>query len=220
MADDPLAIHQARGLSGGHPVCRLVETQLQLGVVARAGLNRARDRPRPVAELHSIHAGPVTSKHRVAHPNGPDGQLVPLADDDPIGRRVGGQHVERLPGGDPEAAALADRELVMAAMAPDGASRAVHDLPGSLTQPGVASEERALALAREEAEVLALALVGHREPGASGDLAGLGLGQLRERKAQSGQRVRRSAESMYVWSLAESTAAANSGPSPSSTTRA
>ena len=48
----------------------------------------------------------------------------------------------------------------------------------------MAGEERALALAGEEAEVLALALGGHRQARGGGELAHLGLRQVGEREAQ------------------------------------
>ena len=58
----------------------------------------------------------------------------------------------------------------------------------------MAAQERALALAGEEAEVLALgACAATGEPGAGGDLAHLGLGQLGEREAQPAEQSRAAA---------------------------
>jgi hypothetical protein len=55
----------------------------------------------------------------------------------------------------------------------------------------VAGEERALALAGKETEVLALGLARDREPGPGRDLAHLGLRQLGEREAHQCERFRR-----------------------------
>ena len=52
----------------------------------------------------------------------------------------------------------------------------------------MAGEERALAGAGEEAQVLRLALVGDRQPGRARELAHLGLAQLAEREAQPRER--------------------------------
>ena len=65
------------------------------------------------------------------------------------------------------------------------AGRAIDDRARAVAEAAVAREERALALAGEKAEVLALGLVGDREPGRGGELAHLGLGQLGEREAQA-----------------------------------
>ena len=79
----------------------------------------------------------------------------------------------------------------------------------------MAGEERALALAREEAEVLALAL--GRPPASPARRRARGSRGLV--RSASGKRSRasesaRSAESMYVWSLAESAARGQQGALP------
>ena len=97
---------------------------------------------------------------------------------------VGGEHVERLGSGDADPAALADREVVVARVTADRAAGAIEharprDRAGRRGGGGTP-----LALAGEEAEVLALGLAGDGEAVAGGDLPHLGLGQLGEREAQ------------------------------------
>ena len=55
----------------------------------------------------------------------------------------------------------------------------------------MAAQEAALALAGEEAEVLALGLLGDREAVAGGDRPHLGLGQLGQREAEPAEQLRR-----------------------------
>ena len=84
------------------------------------------------------------------------------------------EHVERLGRGDADAAALADGEVVVAVVAPDHGAVAVHDLARAASRRrAVAAQERAPAEAGDEAEVLALALVGHRQAGVARELAHL-----------------------------------------------
>ena len=72
---------------------------------------------------------------------------------------VGGEHVERLGAADAEPAPLADGEVVVARCARRARRPARSTIaPGPLAEAAVAGEERALALAGEEAEVLALGL--------------------------------------------------------------
>ena len=103
-----------------------------------------------------------------------------------LARDVGGEHVLRLGGGDAQALALADREVVGAAVAAELAPGAVDDRARAVADAAVAGEERGLAGAGEEAEVLGLALVGHGQPRRAGERADLRLGQLAEREAQPG----------------------------------
>ena len=104
------------------------------------------------------------------------------ADRDRVGGGVGGDDVERLRRDDADPAALADGEVVVAAVAADGATGAVDDGALALAQAAVAAQEAALALAGEEAEVLALGLAGDGEAVAGGDRPHLGLGQLGQGK--------------------------------------
>src|SRR4051812_44970097 len=98
-------------------------------------------------------------------PDPTGGELVAGPGDHPIRLGVGAEHVERLARAHPEAAALTDCEVVVAAVRAEGASRAIHDLPGSVFETGVAAQKLAFALSGEEAEVLALGPARHLEPG-------------------------------------------------------
>src|SRR5690606_2448973 len=100
------------------------------------------------------------------------------------GARVGPQHVERRPVRQPQALALADREVVVAAVLPQHLAARAHDLAAAILQAPVAAQERARALAGEEAEVLSLALAGDGRVVAGGERAHLVLAQLGEREAQ------------------------------------
>ena len=93
------------------------------------------------------------------------------------------EHVERLLGVDAEPLALTDGELVLAAVAAERAPGAVDDRPRPLAHAAVAREERRLAGAGQEAEVLRLALIGDGQAGVAGERAHLRLGQLAEREA-------------------------------------
>ena len=84
----------------------------------------------------------------------------------------------------------------MAAMTAENAAAAIDDLALALAQARRGGQEGALALAGEEAEVLALALRGHREARVRRDAPNLGLGQLGEREAQVGEGPGATAESM------------------------
>ena len=92
--------------------------------------------------------------------------------------RVHAHHVEGLAGGDPEAPALAHRVMDGAAMLPQRPPGQVHDLPraglgGAL---GPRAHELPVMAALDEADVLALDLLRHPEPGPPGGGPGLGLG--------------------------------------------
>src|SRR5688572_25447372 len=84
-----------------------------------------------------------------------------------------------------ESATLADGELVLAVVAAEHAAVAVDDLARP-AQAGaaVAAQEGAAAEACHEAEVLALALVRHRQAGVAGEGADGVLGQAAEREAE------------------------------------
>src|SRR4051794_10926215 len=144
-----------------------------------------------VAQLHRVDRAALAVQDRVADADAALLQLGAGADGDGVGGGVGGEHVEGLRGGDADAAALADGEVVVAAMAAEGAAGGVEDRAVALAQAAVAAEEAALALAGEEAEVLALGLAGDGEVVAGGDLADLGLGQLGEREAEAAEQLRR-----------------------------
>ena len=115
------------------------------------------------------------------------------ADGDRVRRRILRGHVEGLGRRDADSAALADGEVVVAAVAADHAARAVEDVALAVVEVAVAPQESGLALAGEEAEVLALGLAGDREFVAGCDLPHLGLGQLGQRETEPRQHRRRQA---------------------------
>ena len=189
VTDDHVASHQACELARRGTVDRLSELQLEPSTCA--GPNPARQRLGPVAELDAVDLRSGAVQHRVAHRDLRGRERRPRADRDRVRLAVLGQHVERLRGGDAEPLALADREQVLATVATDGPPGAVDDRTGALAQAPVAGEERALAGAGEEAQVLRLALVRDRQPGGAGELAHLRLAQLAEREPQPRERGRR-----------------------------
>ena len=192
MADDRLAFHQHRGLPGRGAGELLAERDLERLVAAAAGVADAgRQGARVVAEPDRVDAGAVAVQDGVADPHAARLQLLAGADRDGVGGGVGGEHVERLRRGDADAAALADGEVVVAAVAADRAPGAVEDGAGGVAKTAVAAQEPALALAGEEAEVLALGLARDRQPVAGGDLPHLGLGQLGEREAKPAEQLGR-----------------------------
>ena len=89
-------------------------------------------------------------------------QLLGRADDDAVGAGVGGEHVERDRRGQADALALPDREAVMAGVRSEDLAVGIGDLALAVGEAAVTGEEAGLALAGEEAEVLALGLVGDR----------------------------------------------------------
>ena len=124
-------------------------------------------------------------QHGVANPHAGRLQLGASADGDGVRLRVLVEDVERLRSRDPEAAPLADGEVMVAAMAAELAAGAVDDVSLAFQEAAVAAQEVGLALAGEEAEVLALGLAGDREGVAGGDLPHLRLGQLGQREADA-----------------------------------
>ena len=118
-----------------------------------------------------------------AHAGGGEGRL--RSDRDAVGRRVPAQHVERLGRAEVEAAALADRELVLAVVVAEHAAVGVDDLARlAQARPAVALQEGAPAEAGHEAEVLALALVRHGQAGVAGQRADGVLGEAAEREGE------------------------------------
>src|SRR4051812_22838725 len=103
---------------------------------------------------------------RLLEPHAPRGQRVLRTDHDAIRLGAPLRDVRRPGGRESGAAPLAHGVVVLAVVpAEDGAAR-VDDVAGRPEPgPAVALEERAAAEAGHEAEVLALALVGHRQAG-------------------------------------------------------
>ena len=89
-------------------------------------------------------------------------------------------------------APLADGEVVVAAVARRSPEPgAVEQITLALAQATVATQEVSLALAGEEAEVLALGLLCHGQSVMGGDLPHFGLGQLGQREAHATENCRR-----------------------------
>src|SRR4051794_3827941 len=99
------------------------------------------------------------------------------ADDDAAAGGVEGLDVEGLAVGDAQAAALADRVAGDALVPAERAAVGVDDLARLGRVGAEAGDEVAVVALRDEADVLALGLVGERQAEAAGVGAGLGLGQ-------------------------------------------
>ena len=135
-----------------------------------------------------------------AHGDAVRAQRAPRPHSHAPAARVLVDDVERLRGGDAEAAPLADREMALPGVAADDAAAGIDDLPAAIGRDEVrrvAAQEALLAAgAGEEAQVLALGLLRHGQPGAAGELADFGLGQLAEREPDAREAVAASAASM------------------------
>ena len=103
---------------------------------------------------------------------------------------MGGLHVARLRGGAAPAAPLADGVVVVPAVAAEHAAGGVDEVAGPLGEIAVTSQERGLAGAGEEAQILRFGLRRHRQAGVGGQRADLRLGQLAEREPQARERGR------------------------------
>src|SRR4051794_24574548 len=192
-ADDAARGEQDRELPGSPAARLLAEVEVETRMASRAGLaaDLCRDGPRAVAQLDRVHTRPRTVQDGVAQRHPASRELRPAADRDHVRLRVGAEHVERLRCREADAAALPDREVVVAAVAPDPTPAGVEEPALAVTESAVVAQELALALAREEAEVLALGLRGHGEAVLGGDLAHPALLEPGERKAQRAEQLRR-----------------------------
>ena len=149
-----------------------------------------------VAQANGIDAGAIAVEDRVADMDAAGDELLAGADRDRVPRGIGGDHVGGLVQRDAVAAALADGEVVVAAMAAESPAGAVDDVALAIDEAAVAAEEAALALAGEEAEVLATRASSRREAVAGGDGADLVLGHLGQREAEAASSSGGSAASM------------------------
>ena len=147
------------------------------------------DRRRAVAQLDRLHLGGRRVQARVAHAHVARRQRGPRADGHGVGARVGAHHVERLRrAADLQAAALADGELMRAAVAPQDAPGDVDDVARALAQPAVAGQERRAPGTGQEAQVLRVGRGRHRQLVLGGDRAHLRLLEVAEREAQARER--------------------------------
>ena len=111
-------------------------------------------------------------------------ELAPRPDDDAARPRVTLEHVERL-GPAAQPASLADREVVLAVVMAEHLAAAVDDLArAAQARTAVALQERAPAEARDEAQVLALALVRDRQTRLAGERAHGVLREAAERERE------------------------------------
>ena len=90
--------------------------------------------------------------------------------------------VARLTEGDAEALALADRVPRRAPVLAHPLAADVEQRPRLRLPAGALAQRVAVVAARDEADLLALGLVGRRQAEAAGDVAHLGLGELAERE--------------------------------------
>src|SRR5262249_25537747 len=116
------------------------------------------------------------------HPAGAQGIARP--DHDAPRGGVEPDHVERTAGGDAKPATLTDGEMDDAGMAAEHAAVEIDDVAG-LGGPRLEPfDHLAVAAGGDEADVLAVMLVGDRQAEPARKLAGLGLGLVAEREAQ------------------------------------
>src|SRR5215211_1174306 len=167
-AEDEVAVHEARRLPRRNPVGGLGQRDRQLLVApgpVQLALEAALDRPGAVAEPYPVDAAPLAVQPRIAHAHSGRGELLARPDDDAVRLRLGGQHVERLRRADSDPAALANGEVVVSLVFAEHAAARVDHVAHARPEPAVAPEEAALALAREEAQILALRLARDGKPG-------------------------------------------------------
>ena len=91
-------------------------------------------------------------------------QRLARADDDPPRRGIEPHHIERLAGGDAEAPPLADGEMDDAVMAAEHAAVEIDDVAGIGRARHQLLDHVGIAALRHEADVLAVVLVGDRQP--------------------------------------------------------
>ena len=160
----------------------------RLGEPDLLALEAAGDGQGAVAQLDRLR---LAAQLQIPDADGARRELLARPDGHRVALGVLRQDVARLARGDPEAAPLADREVVLAAMTAQDAPRGIDDIAGAVSDPPVAGEERGTRRAREEAEILGIGLAGHRQPGLARERADLRLGEVPEREAQAGERRRR-----------------------------
>ena len=118
-------------------------------------------------------------------------QRLARADDDAPARRVERDDIERLAGGDAEAAALADGVMQDAVVAAEHAAVDMDDVAGLGGAGHQPLDHRAVVARRHEADVLAVGLFGDAEAELAGERAHLRLLQRAEREAQTRATARR-----------------------------
>ncbi len=117
----------------------------------------------------------------------PRRQRLARTDDDAPSGRIEMDDIERLAEGDADAAALADGEVDDAVVAAEHAAVDVDDVAGLGGARLELADHVGIAAARHEADVLAVRLLGDREPELARRGARLGLGHRPEREAEIGE---------------------------------
>src|SRR4051794_14507221 len=147
-SDDRITAQQDRDLAGRG-------ARERLGKARRLAVEPARDSGRAVAQLHRLDGLRAAVQDDVAQRHLRGRKLGAWADRDRSRVDIGAQDVERLPcPTDLQAAALADREAMRAAVVAEHVAAAVDDRAGAVAQAAVALEEARAAGAGEEAEIL------------------------------------------------------------------
>ncbi len=153
--------HEAGELPGGHRARGLVELELHSPVVRLAG--PAGHGARVVAQPHRLDLLESAVEADVVERHDRSAERLLGPDRHAVRAGVLVDHVKRIGAGDPEPAPLADRVVVLALVRAQHATVEVHDLAGpAQARASVALQELAPAEARDEAEVLTLALVRDR----------------------------------------------------------
>ena len=91
-------------------------------------------------------------------------QRLARPDDDAPRRRIEPHHIERIAGGDAEAAPLADGEMDDAVVAAEHPAVEIDDVAGLGRARPQPLDDVGVAAGRHEADVLAVVLVGDRKP--------------------------------------------------------
>ncbi len=193
VSDDQLTRVQAgdlprRGALGG---LQQLDAGRRVGACGQPLGHAAGQMPAAVAQLDGVDAGSVAAQDEVADRDGASEQSRARADGDGVGGGVGGEHVQGLARGDPEAAALADRDGVQPVVAAEAGAAGVEHRARAAAELSMTCEEVALRGAGEEAQVLRVLAVRDGQAGAPGEGANLRLGERAEREAQAGERLGR-----------------------------
>ena len=148
------------------------------GWVERARAHTGQARRRIVAKR--TIAQPVD----VAQGEDVDGEVRAGTDHDLVAGGIEADHEQRLGGGDPEAAALADREMHDAVVTAEHAAIDVHDIAGLDGAGPQLLDHVGIAAAGHEADVLAVRLRRHRQRQRRRLPPDLGLGKRAQGKPQ------------------------------------
>src|SRR3954470_5669560 len=189
VADNEVAVEQAGDLPRRRPVHGLGQGDHRLARIA-VHLEAALAPRGVVAEPHAVDPLRRPVKTRIAQPDTPGGELGAGAGSHGVGGRVRPDHIERLAAPHAQTPSLPHGEVMVPVVLAEAPAAPVDDLARAPIEAGVATQELSLALAGEEAEVLALRASGDLQSRVRRDLAHLRLAQLCERKAKARQGAR------------------------------